>query len=75
MVLLTRLDLLWQKELPTEMILEVSVPLGHDSTEQSWTPFPKFMFLQRQPMSELEQPKLWALPNMLLMHVFCVAVS
>lgn len=52
------------------MIEPVSVPEGHDSDEQSRTPLPKSMLEHRHVMLLLAQPKLTALPNMLLMHVF-----
>jgi len=47
----------------------VSVPDGHDSEAQSRTPKPKFMFVQRQVMLLLAQPRLGASASMLLMHV------
>ena len=64
-----------QKPFPTLMICDVSVPLGHDSFEQSRTPLPKSMFEQRHLMSLFEQPKLPARPNMFWMHVFYISVS
>ena len=67
---MNQFDLLLQKELPTEMMELVSVPLGHDSFEQSRTPLPKSMLVQRQVMLLLAQPKLGARFNMLVMQVF-----
>ena len=64
-----------QKLLPTLMICDVSTPLGHDSVEQSRTPLPKSIFVHRQVMLLLGQPKLAALPNMFVMHVFYIIVS
>ena len=65
-----------QKLFPTEMILVGSTPAAPQTAiEQSRTPKPKFSFLQRQAKSEVEHPKLAALPNMLLIHVCWVLVS
>ena len=60
----------WQNELPTLVIMPVSVPDGQDSAAQSRTPKPKFMFVQRQVMLLLAHPRLGASASMLLMHVF-----
>ena len=61
----------WQNPFPTLMIWLVSTSFGHDSAEQSRTPKPKSMFVQRQVMLLGAQPRLAALASMLLMHVFC----
>lgn len=52
------------------MMEEVSVPLGHDSVEQSRTPLPKSMLEHRQVMLLGVQPKLGARFSMLLMQFF-----
>ena len=64
----------WQNPDPTLMIWLVSTSFGHDSVAQSRTPKPKFVFVQRQVMLLLEQPRLGANASMLLMHVFCYYV-
>ena len=61
----------WQNAFPTLVISPVFVPDGHDSAAQSRTPKPKFMFVQRQVMLLLAQPRPGASASMLLMHVFC----
>ena len=52
------------------MIELVSVPLGHDSLEQSRTPLPKSMLVHRQVILLGTQPRLGARFNILFMHCF-----
>ena len=68
-----RVNVRWQNELPTAMILLLSTLAGHDSYEQSCTPLPKSIFVHRQVMLLLAHPRLGALASMFWMHVFCEA--